>query len=137
MNVSHNGDRVAVFDKDWKASAFKAPVSNAHILGLMEDLESGDPERVIRAQLQWQPGAYACSLPDIDRMVDIALQSEGIVGAQLAGAGLGGCMMVLASKDAVNNLIAVLEKNYYSPEGLKTSVLVCKPVAGAGFIKAE
>ena len=137
MNVSHNGDRVAVFDKDWKACAFKAPVSNAHILGLMEDLESGDPERVIRAQLQWQLGAYACSLPDIDRMVDIALQTEGIVGAQLAGAGLGGCMMVLARKDAVNNLIAVLEKNYYSPEGLKTSVLVCKPVAGAGFIKAE
>jgi N-acetylgalactosamine kinase len=135
MNVSHNGDRVTVFDKDWTPLPFKAPVSNAHILGLMEDLESGDPERVIRAQLQWQPGAYACSLPDIDRMVDIALQTPGVVGAQLAGAGLGGCMMVLARKDSVNNLIAALEEKYYAPAGAKTSVLVCNPVAGAGFIK--
>lgn len=137
MNVSHNGDRVTVFDQDWKPSPFRAPVSNAHVLGLMEDLESGDPERVIRAQLQWQPGAYACSLPEIDRMVDIAIQTPGVVGAQLAGAGLGGCMMVLARKDSVNKLIAALEVKYYAPAGLKTSVLVCKPVAGAGFIKGD
>jgi hypothetical protein len=38
--------------------------------------------------LQGQPGSYHCSLPEIDRMVHISLQTEGVVGAQLAGAGL-------------------------------------------------
>ena len=54
-----------------------------------EDLESGEPERVERAQLHWQPGSYRCSVPEIDHMVDLALRVEGVVGAQLAGAGLG------------------------------------------------
>ena len=100
MKVSHDGDRVAESSATGEARPFRAPTSNAHLLGLMEDLESGDPERVVRAQLAWQPGRYGCSLPAIDRMVDIARRRRR-VGAQLAGAGLGGFMMVLLRRDAV------------------------------------
>ncbi len=103
----------------------------------MEDLESEDPARVERAQLVWQPGRYACSLPAIDRMVDIALETEGVAGAQLAGAGLGGCMMVLVRREAIPALRQALISRYYGPEGRLPAILVCRPIAGSGLLRVE
>jgi N-acetylgalactosamine kinase len=134
MNVSHNGDRVVHYTEGGEEVPYTAPVSNSYLLGLMEDLESGDPGRVLRAQLQWQPGSYSCSLPRIDRMVDISTRTPGVLGAQLAGAGLGGCMMVLAEKDSLPALMLNLKQQYYEPEGLPHTVLPCKPIAGSGIL---
>ena len=133
MNVSHNGDRVSRH-VDGKEIPYNALTSNSAILKLMEDLESGAPERVIKAQLQWQPGSYHCSIPAIDKMVDVALETKGVIGAQLAGAGLGGCMMVLTRADAVDKLISNLNKHYYNPAEIKENVLVCRPISGAGLV---
>ncbi len=137
MSISHDGDRVASFDENWNASPFYAPTGNIYLLNLIEDLESGDPERVNRAQLQWQAGSYHCSIPEIDKMVDVSSKIEGVVGAQLAGAGLGGCMMVLAHKKAVKDLKRRLDEEYYKKAGPPSSILVCKPVAGAGILMSE
>lgn len=134
MNVSHDGDRVAARGPDGAERVYRAPTSNAHLLTLIEDLDSGDPERVLRAQLQWQPGRYFCSLPEIDRMVDLALQANGVIGAQLAGAGLGGCMMVLTRRDRVRELVDLLTREYYTPAGKTPTILLCQPIAGSGVL---
>jgi len=134
MKVSHDGDRVTSFSEDWVASAFRARVDNAYLLERLADLESGLPERVIQSQLIWQPGAYSCSLPEIDRMVDIAIRTPGVAGAQLAGAGLGGCMMVLCQCQAIPQLKKNLEQLYYAVQGSEPSILVCRPVAGGGML---
>jgi galactokinase len=137
MNVSHDGDRVARFDSYGKRLPYQSPTSNGYLLDLIDDLESGDPERVMRAQLQWQPGSYHCSVPEIDHLVDISLRTEGVVGAQLTGAGLGGCMMVLVHKNSVPELVADLTEEYYSPYGKPPSILLCKPIAGSGVLLAN
>ncbi len=137
MNISHDGDRVISIDIEGNETPYRAPTSNDYILNLIQDLESGDLERVSRAQLQWQPGSYHCSLPEIDRMVHISLQTEGIAGAQLAGAGLGGCMMVFAHRDAVSNLIHNLTERYYGPQAKPPAVLICRPVAGSNVLFRE
>jgi N-acetylgalactosamine kinase len=134
MKTSHDGDRVCVL-KNEKQIPYCASTSNSALLKLMEDLESGDPERVINAQLQWQPGAYHCSIPEIDQMVDIVSETDGVCGAQLAGAGLGGCMMVLVKENAVDSLINNLNECYYKPAGIKENILICRPVSGAGLLK--
>jgi len=134
MNTSHNGDRVASFTEKWKKRTYMAPISNSYLLNLMEDLESGDPERVLPAQLQWQPGSYHCSIPAIDKMVDVSLKVKGVAGAQLAGAGLGGCMMVLTHKESVQELIENLKTHYYNPANATPTILLCKPVAGSGIL---
>jgi len=66
-------------------------------------------------------------------LVDIAESTKGVVGAQLAGAGLGGCMMILVRQDGVDHLMKRLETNFYSPRSLPFEVHVCTPVAGAGL----
>ncbi|MFC1452878.1 galactokinase family protein [Verrucomicrobiota bacterium] len=134
MTVSHDGDRIARFTEDGAETPFKAPTSNRYLLSLMESVESGDPDRVMNAQLQWQPGRYYCSIPTIDMMVDISSRAPGVLGAQLAGAGLGGCMMVLAHSDAVDGLLRSLAEQYYEPAGKTPAVLVCRPIAGSGLV---
>jgi N-acetylgalactosamine kinase len=134
MAVSHDGDRVTRTAANGSQLAYDAPTSNSYLLDLIEDLESGEPERVQRAQLQWQPGSYRCSVPEIDYMVDVALRVEGVVGAQLAGAGLGGCIMVLAHTDAVPHLRADLVTQYYQPYDQPPATLLCEPIAGSSVL---
>jgi N-acetylgalactosamine kinase len=69
-------------------------------------------------------GAYACSLPELDRIVDIARRQPGVEGAQLAGAGLGGCIMVLVQKPHTRGLLKTLTEH-----GIQADVF--RPIAGA------
>jgi N-acetylgalactosamine kinase len=133
MNTSHDGDRV-VRHVEGDVRPYRSPTDNAYLLRLIEDLESGDPARVVEAQLEWQPGSYQCSISDIDRMVDIALSVDGVVGAQLAGAGLGGCMMVLARNAAIGPLSEALERGYFRPAARLPSILRCTPISGSSVL---
>ena len=81
------------------------------------------------------PGRCPCSTRRIDRMVNIACGVEGVYGAQLAGGGLGGCVMALAERDAIGRLRRALRQGYYQPNGLTCSVDVYSPVEGADLLR--
>ena len=134
MRVSHDGDRVSRLGADGRMKPEDWRVSDAMLDSLIEDLRSEDPARVSRARLWMQPGGYACSTPELDRMVDIVNQVDGVVGAQLAGAGLGGCIMVLVRGEAASVVERQLVRQYYEPSGLEPAVSVCVPVEGAGLL---
>ncbi len=133
MLISHDGDRVSRPRPDGAYEPVDEDVSDTYLNRLIHDLASEGPLRVLNAQLYRQPGSYACSTPEIDRMVDIASRVPGVAGAQIAGAGLGGCIMVLARKQAVPSLRRALIREYYRPAGLKPAILPCVPVEGAGL----
>ncbi|MCE2438330.1 MAG: hypothetical protein J4F39_02775 [Candidatus Latescibacteria bacterium] len=105
MNVSHDGDRVNL------------------------DAPRFDPGK----DLHLQPGDYNCSIPEIDEMVDIALEA-GAEGAQISGAGLGGSMMVLVSTEGVQSIIEAMRNRYYEPQGIDERLTVASPVQGAGVL---
>ncbi len=134
MNISHDGDRVVRYDEEWRPQPYRALISEGYLLARIEDLESGDPERVMRAQFHLQPGSYRCSTSELDLMADIAQRTEGVMGAQLAGAGLGGCIMALAREEAAERLIDRLTGLYYQPRGLEPQVSVCTSIAGSGVL---
>jgi len=134
MNISHDGDRIARHDERWRSRPYAAPTSEDYLLKRIEDLESGDPGRVMGAQLHQQPGSYRCSTPELDLMADIAQRTDGVMGAQLAGAGLGGCIMALAREEATDRLVERLVRLYYQPRDLEPQVSVCTPIAGSGVL---
>jgi len=134
MNTSHDGDRVVRYTVQGEMLPYQAPTSDRYLEGLIADLESGDPQRAERAGLEWQPGSYRCSLPEIDRMVDLALQVPGVIGAQLAGAGLGGSIMVLVQKDSAEELRQHLVKSYYQPAHIQPGIFFCTPTAGSSVL---
>lgn len=105
MNVSHDGDRI-----DLDAPRFD-PANDLHL----------------------QPGDYNCSIPEIDEMVDLAIDA-GAVGAQISGAGLGGSMMVLVESGGVEEIIEAMRARYYRPRGIRERLAVASPVQGAGVL---
>ncbi len=121
--LSHDGDRLVCHDDEFRELPWEYDVSDDYLDGLIADLESGEDDRRARAQLHLQPGKYGCSTRELDLIVDVARRQAGVAGAQLAGAGLGGCAIILVRTDASENLIAALgehgfaAKQYHAVEG--------------------
>ncbi len=132
MRYSHDGDRVVRYSGNGRPRPHVLSYSDARLNRLIADVTSDDPARYVDAALWAQPGRYACSTPEIDLLVDIACSTKGVLGAQLAGAGLGGCAMILCRSDAVGRVMSALRKGYYRPRGLKFDCHLCRPVAGSG-----
>ena len=137
MTASHNGDRVSATLPNGSCTPFAAACSDAELDRLIADASSVAPDRRESSRMEFQPGGYACSLPEIDAMVDIANSVQGVAGAQLAGAGLGGCMMVLVRKDAVDQLIHELNERYYKVQGVPPRAFFCRPIAGSGPVEIK
>lgn len=130
MNISHDGDRVVKWKRDGTQVPAVADYSDAAMAGMIEQARRG----ARGANLAMQPGAYRCSTPNIDRMVDIALADRNVLGAQILGAGLGGCILVLISRDKYPELETRMVRDYYEPMGLQPEMFACRPVAGSRVV---
>ena len=114
--VSHDGDRVVQHDAELRPSSWSYRPDDAYFDRLIGWLDSNDPELVALAQLHLQPGGYGCSTPEIDRIVDVARSLAGVWGAQMAGAGLGGCVMVLVERRAAGQIVGALHSEGFQAE---------------------
>ncbi len=109
MYMSHDGDRVSFPTPEARREACR--------------LDPGKP-------LHLHPGAYGCSTPEIDEMVDLAREA-GALGAQISGAGLGGSIMALVKTEDASRVIRALARGYYRARSIKENYLVAAAAAGA------
>ena len=72
----------------------------------------------------------------VDVPVDCARAVDGVLGAGLVGAGLGGCVSVLVRADRVDELTETLRAGYFAPRRVEPFIEVCAPVAGASVASA-
>lgn len=128
MNISHDGDRVT---KDGKP--FVPDMSDSHIKDLIDNLEK--ETNVDASRLENQSGCYGCSTPEIDFIVDTANTCPGVMGAEISGAGLGGCVNILVRKENASELIEKLNDEYYKPHGYESGAQVFNPSKGSSVIK--
>lgn len=128
MNTSHDGDRVAS-----AGEAFKSDVSDSRLRQLIANLENETD--VEASRLENQSGCYSCSTPEIDFIVDTANACPGVMGAEISGAGLGGCVNILVRSDCASGLIEVLNKEFYGPRGHECGAQVFRPSMGSSVIK--
>lgn len=122
MNISHDGDRVVRWTGPDTSEAFHADYSDKSIADLIQ--RTGDAEKNL---LMLQSGSYRCSIPEIDKMVDLSLSVKGVYGAQISGAGLGGCMMAVMEESAYENLEERLRTQYYEPLNLEPEIFISYP----------
>ena len=129
ISISHNGDRLTKL-----VGGKRVPTDNsfpdARLDALISDIESGNPQRMSRAQLWRQGGGYNVSLPELDMLVDIALATPGVIGAGLVGAGMGGCVQVCVEDEHARQVIENLAELYYQPRNLPVEAEVVTPVGG-------
>ena len=130
MDISHDGDRVTKHGAPFDTSA-----SDLYLYKQIAALGSEDPEKVLNAQLWMQPGGYACSTPVIDDLVDALHEQEGVLGVQLSGAGLGGCIMALVEKAHTKDVLSFLKEQYYDKNSLPMGAEVFSPVDGSGIVE--
>jgi galactokinase len=122
MNVSHDGDRVVKSGLKWRVR-----VTDECLERLI--LSEGE------TRLEFQSGYYGCGAEATDFLVDTALKVPGTMGASIVGAGLGGCVAVLANTGAVNEIVDRLERDYYCGESKpKSGIMLVSPVEGACLI---
>ncbi|HOV21171.1 MAG TPA: galactokinase family protein [Candidatus Ratteibacteria bacterium] len=130
MFISHDGDRVVKHLDNNKIEKWDYRVTDKYLLKLISDLKKGKEE----AKIYNQPGGYRCSTPELDFIVDTTKKINGVKGAKLTGAGLGGCVLVLVEEKEAEKTLEILNKKYYHKRNLPESSFICNSSSGAEFI---
>ncbi len=113
MKISHNGDRLG-----------NAPITDE----ILEKLKNEN------ADIALQGGDYGCSTEQIDYLCDLLNSADGVLGSELVGAGLGGCVIALVEKAKADSVISVINKEYYDKYGFEHSAHVYSASHGSKVI---
>ena len=113
MKISHNGDRIretAITDE------------------LLDTLAEAN------ADIALQSGAYGCSTEQIDALCDLMNATDGVLGSELVGAGLGGCVIALVEKDKADAVLEKIGTEYYDRHGYSREAYVYTVASGSGVM---
>ena len=110
----------------------------ARVLQSVQDLDDGDLMGFGILMNESHVGLrdeYEVSCPELDFMVTLAWRTEGVIGSRMTGAGFGGCTVTLILEDAVDELVAMINKEYPERTGLQPEIYICTAEEGAGEVR--
>ncbi|MFH1008590.1 MAG: galactokinase [Candidatus Latescibacterota bacterium] len=112
---------------------------NQRVLDAVYALENGDVGtfgRLMDASHVSLRDDYQVSIRELDLLVDLAHNSEGVLGARLTGAGFGGCTVNLVACDRIETFVRSITEAYRKETGILLETTVCAIAPGAGEVKA-
>lgn len=74
---------------------------------------------------------FEVSCAELDLMVELARNIEGVYGARMTGGGFGGCTVTLVQDECVGNVVTTVSDGYERALGVKPEVYVCFAADGA------
>ena len=74
---------------------------------------------------------YEVSCKELDLMVELANQAEGVFGARMTGGGFGGCTINLVDASSVDLFKRKVGSGYNQVTGLQSEIYVCSAALGA------
>ena len=77
---------------------------------------------------------YEVSCSELNIMVNLAREFEGVHGARMTGGGFGGCTISLVENKAVPEFQATVAREYEKLTGLSPQIFVCAAAAGASEV---
>lgn len=72
---------------------------------------------------------YDVSCEELDNVVDLCLEVNGVFGSRMTGAGFGGCTVTLAKAEVIEKIIENVQQKYCG------TFYVCRPSDGASIIE--
>jgi len=74
---------------------------------------------------------YQVSCPELDKMVELANEVAGVLGARMTGGGFGGCTVNLVRDDCVDQFRSHVSAGYARATGLTPEIYICEAAAAA------
>ncbi|MBN1487033.1 MAG: galactokinase [Anaerolineae bacterium] len=110
---------------------------NARVAQVARALRAGQLETVGKLLVEGHHSLrddYEVSAPELDALVDAAIEVEGCYGARLTGAGFGGCVIVLVAEDNVSELKSHLTSRYQELFDTQPRVYITHPANGVSEV---
>jgi galactokinase len=74
---------------------------------------------------------FEASCAELDLMVNLAEQLDGVYGARMTGGGFGGCTVNLVREEYVDGFVDIVSAGYERAVGLKPEIYICSAADGA------
>ena len=111
---------------------------NARTLEAAIALTDKDPEklgRLMAASHESLRDDYEVSSAELDLMVALAGQCEGVFGARMTGGGFGGCTVNLVRQDEIDSFQTFITREYAARTGTQASLYIIQPDDGVKEIQ--
>ncbi len=110
---------------------------NARVLNSGKALEQGDVEAFGRCMAESHRSLrddYEVSCLELDAMVEIANEQNGVYGARMTGGGFGGCTVNVVKNGNVPAFQESIAREYERITGIRPQVYVARAAEGAGEV---
>jgi galactokinase len=110
---------------------------NARVIEAAASLENGNLEdfgELMRQSHQSLRDEYEVSCPELDLMVELSEQIEGVYGARMTGGGFGGCTVNLVREDRAKHFATAVSRGYEKATGSKPEIYTCFAADGVGQV---
>jgi galactokinase len=106
---------------------------NERVLKACDDLKRNDLISFGKRMFESHAGLrddYEVSSKELDILVDLASEIDGVLGSRMMGAGFGGCTINLVEESKAEKFTAVIKKQYLERTNEETKVHVTKLTGG-------
>ena len=113
---------------------------NARVLQAADALELGDLQAFGNLMLESHRSLrddFEVSCTELDLLVELAEQAEGVYGTRMTGGGFGGCSVALVRPACVEAFKRTVQEGYERATGRKPEIYVCSAADGVGQIACE
>ena len=124
----------AIKDPVRQKRAKHAVYENQRTIRAVEALRNNDVKlfgQLMNASHESLRHDYEVSCEEIDVLVDLAWETEGVIGSRITGGGFGGCTVSIVKNDAVDHFIDKLGKEYKEKTGHEAEFYVVEIGDGA------
>jgi galactokinase len=128
--------RNQISDVDFRRS-LHVITENDHVKDAKTALESADLARFGKLMYLSHESLdrdYEVTCRELNIMVNLAREIEGVHGARMTGGGFGGCTINLVESKMVPEFQATVAREYETQTGLSPQIFVCSAAAGASEV---
>lgn len=113
---------------------------NARVLDAAKALEEEDLEafgRLMNESHRSLRDDYEVSCRELDVMVELARECDGVYGARMTGGGFGGCTVNLVNVEKVDAFKRTVAQGYTEATRLAPEIYICNAANGAGEVTCD